>query len=93
MDNHEDGQDPSDASIATAAQIETAVDLPPQTTRARLRGLFIKTATDHRRNFTVDWVHLKLNDSTYRTVRCSDPLNANSELAQRLITSISEPSA
>jgi proteasome accessory factor A len=93
LDNHEDGQDPSDASIATAAQIETAVDLPPQTTRARLRGLFIKTATDHRRNFTVDWVHLKLNDSTYRTVRCSDPLNANSELAQRLITSISEPSA
>jgi proteasome accessory factor A len=76
-------------SIATASQIETAVDLPPQTTRARLRGLFIKIAKDHRRDFTVDWVHLKLKDAAIRTVRCSDPLNANSEMAQRLITSIS----
>jgi proteasome accessory factor A len=81
----------ADTSIATASQIETAVDLPPQTTRARLRGLFIKTAKDHRRNFTVDWVHLKLNDKANRTVRCWDPLDANFEMAQRLITSISGP--
>lgn len=80
-------------SIATASQIETAVDLPPQTTRARLRGLFIKTAKDHRRNFTVDWVHLKLNDKASRTLRCRDPLDANFEMAQRLITSISGPPA
>jgi proteasome accessory factor A len=96
LDNHEDSQDPAasqaDTPIATASQIETAVDLPPQATRARLRGLFIRTAKDHRRNFTIDWVHLKLNDSTSRTVRCLDPLDANSELAQRLITSISGPS-
>jgi proteasome accessory factor A len=78
-------------SIATASQIETAVDLPPQTTRARLRGLFIKTAKDHRRNFTVDWVHLKLNDTASRTVRCLDPLKANAELAERLIMSIPGP--
>jgi proteasome accessory factor A len=94
LDHHEDRQDPepgSSDSIATAAQIETAVDLPPQTTRARLRGLFIKTAKDHRRNFTVDWAHLKLNDTASRTVACRDPLNANSEAAQRLITSISGP--
>jgi proteasome accessory factor A len=78
-------------SIATASQIETAVDLPPQTTRARLRGLFIKTAKDHRRDFTVDWAHLKLNDTASRTVTCWDPLDANSEAAQRLITSIPGP--
>lgn len=95
LDNHEDGQDPAPGSngtsIATAAQIETAVELPPQTTRARLRGLFIRTAKDHRQNFTVDWVHLKLNDQ--RTLRCSDPLNANVEMALRLIASISGPPA
>jgi len=79
-------------SVASASQIETAVDLPPQTTRARLRGLFIKTAKDHRRDFTLDWVHLKLNDTANRTVTCWDPLDANSEAAERLITSISGPS-
>jgi proteasome accessory factor A len=91
LDNYEDSRDPAHAgtAIATAAQIETAVELPPQTTRARLRGLFIKTAKDHRQNFAVDWVHLKLNDQ--RTVRCLDPLNASSGMAQRLIESISGP--
>ncbi len=79
--------------IATASHIETAVDLPPQTTRARLRGLFIKTAKDHRRDFTLDWVHLKLNDAAIRTVRCLDPLDANFELAERLIASIPGPPA
>jgi proteasome accessory factor A len=83
----------ADSQIATASQIETAVDLPPQTTRARLRGLFIKTAMDHRRDFTLDWVHLKLNDAAIRTVRCLDPLDANFEPAERLITSIPGPPA
>jgi proteasome accessory factor A len=75
----------SEGPVATAAQVETAVGLPPQTTRARLRGLFIKTAKDHQRDFTIDWVHLKLNDTANPTVRCLDPLNANFELARRLI--------
>ena len=35
---------------------------PPQTTRARLRGAFIRRAQERRRDFTVDWVHLKLNE-------------------------------
>ncbi|HYX59711.1 MAG TPA: proteasome accessory factor PafA2 family protein, partial [Streptosporangiaceae bacterium] len=87
LDSHQDSR--ASTLIATAAQIETAVDLPPQTTRARLRGLFIKTAKDHRRDFTLDWVHLKLNDAAIRTVRCLDPLDASLEPAERLITSIS----
>jgi proteasome accessory factor A len=62
-------------------------------TRTGLRGLFIKTAKDHRRNFTLDWVHLKLNDAAIRTVRCLDPLDANFEPAERLITSIPGPPA
>jgi hypothetical protein len=90
-----DGHDPAagsqaDIPIVTAAQVETAVDSPPQTTRARLRGLFIKTAKEHRRTFMVDWTHLKLHDSASRTVLCTDPLDANLELAQRLIKSISQ---
>jgi proteasome accessory factor A len=98
LDSHEDSHDPApgsqaDIPIATASQIETAVNVPPQTTRARLRGLFIKTAKDHRRNFTVDWAHLKLNDSASRTVLYRNPLDAHLEIAERLIASISGPPA
>jgi proteasome accessory factor A len=46
--------------ICTDEAIETAIDEPPQTTRARLRGEFIRKAKERRRDFTVDWVHLKL---------------------------------
>jgi len=41
---------------------DEAVEQPPQTTRAKLRGEFIRRAKERRRDFTVDWVHLKLND-------------------------------
>ena len=33
-------------------------------------------AQEHRRDFTVDWVHLKLNDQAQRTVLCKDPFAA-----------------
>ncbi|HMX64786.1 MAG TPA: Pup--protein ligase, partial [Microthrixaceae bacterium] len=56
--------------IVTDADIEEAVDTPPQTTRARLRGEFIRTAKERKRDYTVDWVHLKLNDQAQRTVLC-----------------------
>ena len=58
---------------------------PPQTTRARLRGEFIKAAQAKRRDFTVDWVHLKLNDQAQRTVLCKDPFRAVDERVDRLI--------
>ena len=62
--------------------------IPPQTTRARLRGDFIKRAQERRRDFTVDWVHLKLNDQAQRTVLCKDPFRAVDERVQRLIESM-----
>ncbi|MFT4011401.1 MAG: Pup--protein ligase, partial [Nocardioidaceae bacterium] len=58
---------------------------PPQTTRARLRGEFIKRAQERRRDFTVDWVHLKLNDQAQRTVLCKDPFRAYDERVHKLI--------
>ena len=70
------------------ADIEDAVLNPPQTTRARLRGEFIKRAKERRRDFTVDWVHLKLNDQAQRTVLCKDPFKAHDERVERLIASL-----
>ena len=74
--------------IVTDADIEEAVDTPPQTTRARLRGEFIRTAKERKRDYTVDWVHLKLNDQAQRTVLCKDPFKAHDERVERLIESL-----
>jgi proteasome accessory factor A len=68
--------------------VETAKQNPPQTTRARLRGEFIKAAKSAQRDYTVDWVHLKLNDHHQRTVVCNDPLKSHDERVDRLISSL-----
>jgi proteasome accessory factor A len=65
-----------------------AKSVPPQTTRAKLRGDFIKRAQERRRDFTVDWVHLKLNDQAQRTVLCKDPFKAVDERVEKLIASM-----
>jgi proteasome accessory factor A len=69
-------------------RIYEAKETPPQTTRARLRGEFIRHAQEKRRDFTVDWVHLKLNDQAQRTVLCKDPFRAHDERVDRLIASM-----
>jgi proteasome accessory factor A len=74
--------------VVTDAAIADAVVRPPQTTRARLRGEFIKAAKAKKRDFTVDWVHLKLNDQAQRTVLCKDPFKAVDERVDRLIASL-----
>ncbi len=68
--------------------IGQAVENPPQTTRARLRGEFIRRAKERRRDFTVDWVHLKLNDQAQRTVLCKDPFRSHDERVDKLIASL-----
>ena len=70
------------------ADIERAVEHPPQTTRARLRGEFIRKAKERKRDYTVDWVHLKLNDQAQRTVLCKDPFKAHDERVDKLIASL-----
>jgi proteasome accessory factor A len=72
----------------TDEAIERAIEEPPQTTRARLRGEFIKRAKERRRDFTVDWVHLKLNDQAQRTVLCKDPFKWRDERVEKLIASL-----
>jgi len=73
------------ARVTTDLQVFEAKTRPPQTTRARLRGDFIKRAQERRRDFTVDWVHLKLNDQAQRTVLCKDPFRSEDERVNKLI--------
>ena len=68
--------------------IDEAVLNPPQTTRARLRGEFIRRAKERKRDYTVDWVHLKLNDQAQRTVLCKDPFKSRDERVEKLIASL-----
>jgi proteasome accessory factor A len=74
--------------VTDDGEIELAKDTPPQTTRAKLRGDFIAAAQAAGRDFTVDWVHLKLNDQAQRTVLCKDPFRSVDERVERLIGSL-----
>jgi len=74
--------------VVTDDSVTTAMTNPPATTRARLRGEFIKAAKARKRDFTVDWVHLKLNDQAQRTVLCKDPFRAHDERVDKLIASL-----
>jgi len=74
--------------VCLESDIEMAMDVPPQTTRARLRGEFIKAAKAKNREYTVDWVQLKLNDQAQRTVLCKDPLKSRDERVEKLIASL-----
>ncbi len=74
--------------VTTDLAVFEAKNVPPQTTRAKLRGEFIKRAQETRRDFTVDWVHLKLNDQAQRTVLCKDPFRAVDDRVEKLIASM-----
>ncbi len=74
--------------IVSDLAVFAAKSVPPQTTRAKLRGDFIKRAQEKRRDFTVDWVHLKLNDQAQRTVLCKDPYRSVDERVEKLIASM-----
>ncbi|GBE24752.1 pup--protein ligase [bacterium BMS3Bbin02] len=74
--------------LITDEAVERAMVRPPQTTRAKLRGDFIKAAKAAKRDFTVDWVHLKLNDQAQRTVLCKDPFRAVDDRVEKLIATL-----
>ncbi len=74
--------------ICDDQDISRAMKYAPETTRAHLRGEFIRKAKEKRRDFTVDWVHLKLNDQAQRTVLCKDPFKAKDDRVDKLIASL-----
>jgi proteasome accessory factor A len=71
--------------VVAENEVQRAMKDPPQTTRARLRGEFIRRAKQRRRDYTVDWVHLKLNDQAQRTVLCKDPFRSHDERVEQLM--------
>ena len=76
--------------ISIDVDITAAETVPPQTTRAKLRGDFIAAAQAAGKDISVDWVHLKMNDQSQRTVLCKDPFLNVDERVERLIESMQE---
>ena len=76
------------ATIVSDEAIAEATTVAPQTTRAKLRGEFVAAAQDAGRDYTVDWVHLKLNDQAQRTVLLKDPFRNADERVTKLIESL-----
>ncbi|KAE8762947.1 Pup--protein ligase [Georgenia thermotolerans] len=76
------------ARLTTDEEVAAAVDTPPATTRARLRGAFVARAQERRRDVTVDWVHLKINDAAQRTVVLKDPFAPVDERVDALMAAL-----
>jgi len=74
--------------MITDDEMFAAIDQPPQNTRAKLRGDFIRKAKEKKRDYTVDWVHLKLNDQAQRTVLCKDPFRSQDDRVEKLIAEL-----
>ncbi len=71
--------------IATEADIQRALEIPPQTTRAKVRGDFIRFAKEKNRSYTVDWTYLKLNGYWEETILCMDPFSSSNPRVSELI--------
>ncbi len=74
--------------LVDESSIMHATQWAPRTTRAHLRGEFIRKAKAKSRDFTVDWVHLKLNEQVQRTVVCKDPFLNQDDRVTRLLESL-----
>ncbi|MDR2381506.1 MAG: proteasome accessory factor PafA2 family protein [Bifidobacteriaceae bacterium] len=73
------------ARVVDAADAARAVLTPPAT-RADLRGRFIQAARGAGRDYTVDWVRLKLGDGP--AIALPDPLDNADPVAQHLVAEL-----
>lgn len=74
--------------LVSEDEIVLAATIPPQTTRARLRGDFIRRAAERGRDVTVDWGSMKTNDAPHEGVVCADPFTSVDERVERLIAEL-----
>ncbi len=67
-------------------EIEAAIENPPQKTRAKIRGDFIREANRLKKSYSVDWGYLKLNGHFQKTVICKDPFRSSDPRVARMIS-------
>ena len=77
--------------LVTVEEARQAAQTPPQTTRAKLRGEFLAKAHRLRRDVAVDWVAMKIDDATTRTVMLKDPFATQDDRVDELMAALEEP--
>ncbi len=75
--------------LVNEEDIQLAMVDPPQSTRAKIRGDFIRFAREKNRSYTVDWTYLKLNGYWEETILCMDPFSATDKRVDELISASS----
>jgi len=75
--------------VVEEEDIQLAMSEPPQTTRAKIRGDFIRFAREKNRSYTVDWTYLKLNGYWEETILCMDPFSSSDRRVEELIAAAS----
>jgi proteasome accessory factor A len=75
--------------IVDEEAVQRAMSVPPQTTRAKVRGDFIRFARAKNRSYTVDWTYLKLNGYWEETILCMDPFSAVNRRVEELVSQVS----
>ncbi|MGH7407783.1 MAG: depupylase/deamidase Dop [Candidatus Methylomirabilales bacterium] len=73
--------------VTTDADIDEAMTVPPQTTRAKIRSDFIKFANEWNKSNDVGWFSLKLNDRYQWTILCKDPFKPTDPRVEEMINS------
>ena len=74
--------------IVTNEQVDKAMHLPPDTTRAKFRGRFVKLANERKILCGVNWSYIQLYEPYQKLFLSTDPLKSEYEEASRMIYSI-----
>lgn len=65
--------------MLTEEEIIAAITTPPQDTRAKLRGDFIKFAKREKIRYDLDWSYIRLGSLLNFTIICKDPFKTDNE--------------
>ncbi len=74
--------------LTTLEGVRRAKTIAPATTRASLRGRIIAAAEDARADLSVDWVHVRLDESSTIPLSLQDPLATTDPRVDALIAQI-----
>ncbi|MDE0300234.1 MAG: proteasome accessory factor PafA2 family protein [Candidatus Poribacteria bacterium] len=74
--------------MVTDEQVDKAMHLPPETTRAKFRGRFVKLANERKILCGVNWSYIQLYEPYQKLFLSTDPLKSEYEEASRMIYSI-----
>ena len=69
-------------------EVDEAKVQPPQDTRARMRGEFIKLAREHSIQYDLDWSNIRLGNLLNVRVICNNPFETDTEKVAELVRTI-----